>query len=427
MNLLELEKQGKTLAQKNGKTKNALTLDIPLHFNYNLSHVKQKFTVDVRDFMNILITSPMLKDYSAVGNDVEAMYRILAAEHNCKVHAEHKFSQNAGYIRDKDLKRFLSDKDSLLIYHHSVYWEKGKHMLKKAKCKIIFRYHNITPPSFFENYNEIYKYACECGREQTVDLIRDFPNALWLCNSSYSAEDLVGVPKQNIFICPPFNKTEEWAKAGPDKELLQKLRSSDEINLLFVGRVTPHKGHLFLIDVVNHYVKNFDTGVKLRIIGDIGIEGYHLELKHKIKVYGLEHYIEFIGEVTDNALLSYYMGSDFLVSASEHEGFFVPAAEAQYLGLPIIARSMTAVPDTVGENQVLLHDDPKEYAAAIHVLHGNAEYCEFLREQGRNNFANRFSSEKITEVFVEFLGRGCVGVCAEKYGDVFVMGVSFIV
>ena len=360
--------------------------------------------------MSILITTPTLSNYSAVGNDVEAMFRILSAGHNCKVHAEHRLSNNVEYIRDKDLKKLLNDKDSILLYHHSVYWEEGKHLLKKAKCRVIFRYHNITPPSFYTSYSEMYEYVCNRGREQTIDLIRDFPNALWLCDSSYNAKDLVGVPKQNIFICPPFNKIEEWAKVGPDKGILQKLRSSEEINLLFVGRVVPNKGYLFLVDIINSYVRNFGVescgnsqcGINLRIIGDQCVESYSLELKRKIKMCGLERNIEFIGEVTDEALLAYYMGSDFLVSASEHEGFFVPAAEAQYLGLPIIARSMTAVPDTVGENQVLLHDDPKQYAAAIHVLHGNAEYREFLREQGRNNFANRFSSEKITEVFGKF-------------------------
>lgn len=354
--------------------------------------------------MTILITTPTFSAYDAVSNDIRAMYKILSQTYDCKIYAEHRNVECAAYIEKKNLKKILSNKDNLLIYHHSVYWEVGKLFLKDAKCKIIFRYHNITPPAFYERYNETHLYACLCGEEQTGDLVHDFPDALWLCNSLYTATTLTSVPEEKKAACPPFNITEQWTSSDSDEVTLQNLRHcSKTVNLLFTGRVVPNKGHLFLVDVLNSYVTNFDTNIKLRVVGSIdkGLSGYMQEIKNNCKIYGLEQYVEFIGEVNDSQMLAYYTGSNIFISGSEHEGFFVPAAEAQYLKLPVIARAKAAVPETLGDNQLLLGENPKEYAAAINLLHNNENYRNFLITAGYRNFESRFSTAKITEVFLD--------------------------
>ena len=368
--------------------------------------------------INIVIMTPTLASHDAIGNDLESMHNILVKKCNCKIYVETNCTNNIKHIKIKALNKIINNVNSIIIYHHSVYWEEGEKLLKKAKSRIVFRYHNITPPSFFEKYNEEYRNLCGMGREQTNRFIRDFPDAFWLCDSIYNTEDLLGVPKEKISVCPPFNKTEEWTKAKPDMKILHELNSSSDINLLFVGRIVPNKGHLFLIDVVNSYVRNFGSGIRLRIIGTFieGIDGYNQKIHNKINSLNLKNNIEFIGKVNDATLLSYYMGSDFFVSASEHEGFFVPAAEAQYLNLPVIARNSCAVPETMGENQVLLHDDPKQYAAAIHLLHNNYYYYDFIRTNGYMNYKERFLNKMIAGKFLDFL-RDNFGILGEGYID----------
>lgn len=369
--------------------------------------------------MTILITTPMLSKYDAVSNDVVGMYSLLSGKYDCKVYAEVRNVPDADYISSGGLKKVLNDENSILIYHHSVNWEKGEELLRAAKCKIVFKYHNITPPHFFTKYYEPYVRECTKGREQTDRFIRDYPEALWLCDSKYNASDIEGCNDHRehspqgcvpmVSICPPFNKTEQWTKIDPDREVLRHC-DEDAVNLLFIGRVVPSKGHMFLLDILDSYIRNFssavfDSGVKLRMIGnfDPALEYYAEEVKEKIKSCNLEKYVEFIGEINDSQLLAYYMGSDFLVSASEHEGFFVPAIEAQYLGLPIIARAGCAVPETMGENQILLGDDPAQYAAAIHTLCNDNSYREFVRTAGLKNFKRRFSNKIITETFIDFM------------------------
>ena len=288
----------------------------------------------------------------------------------------------------------------------AVFAEEGYQLLRKVKGKIIFRYHNITPAEFFKPYNEFHAFQCEAGRKQTTEFIREFKNAYWIADSSFNLEDLKDVKNDKKGICPPFNKIEIWANSKPDEGILRGLLESDEINLLFVGRVVPNKGYLKLLNILYVYALNYGKKIKLRIIGkfDEGLKKYNDEINCFINNNNLENLVEFIGEVNDSTLLSYYLGSDLLICVSEHEGFCVPIIEAQYLDLPVVALNACAVPETIGKGQLILDDDVKKFAAAIHIISQNKEYYQYLIRNAQENFLNRFSCQKISELFMhEFL------------------------
>ena len=343
--------------------------------------------------------------YDAIGNDIEMMYKLLSINHSCVVYAENQLNSNVSYIQKQDLLQDIGDPASVFIYHHSVYWAEGETLLKQTTGQLIFRYHNITPAYFFEPYNAHHYSQCFLGRQQTERFVRDFPKAFWLADSSYNLQDVSNPPLDRIAVCPPFNKIEQWAVGVPDEKILQQLLFSDDINLLFVGRIAPNKGHLFLFDVLRHYCSNYSRGIKLRIIGkfDDNLSSYNQELLDRIKLLGLIDCVEFIGEINDTLLLTYYLGSDFFLCASEHEGFCVPIAEAQYFQLPIIARATSAVPETIGNNQIVLGENSKEYAAAINVIYNNHEYYTFLSQNGLSNFKKRYSLDKLFTILFDFL------------------------
>jgi glycosyltransferase involved in cell wall biosynthesis len=62
----------------------------------------------------------------------------------------------------------------------------------------------------------------------------------------------------------------------------------------------------------------------------------------------LEDRVYFLGKVSDSVLKSCYLGCHYYVSMSEHEGFCIPLLEAFYFGLPVLAYSAAAVPETMG-------------------------------------------------------------------------------
>lgn len=355
--------------------------------------------------MKVLILHQTVARHDAIGNDIEKMQEILTEEgKECYVYANNCLNPNIQYIDKANVKSLINDQENFLIYHHSVYWEEGEEILDMAVCKFTIRYHNITPGKFFQPYNRFHYRQCSLGREQTKRFQKKYPDCSWLCASEYNGEELSDVSKERIYICPPLHKIDEWKECIPDFKILNTLIDSEDINLLFVGRIAPNKGHLFLIEILRIYLLNYTRNIRLRIIGkfDDQIKCYNEKLINLIKCYRLEENVEFIGEVTDSTLMSYYLGSDIFICTSEHEGFCVPILEAQNFYLPIIALKACAVTDTCGEGAVLLDDDYREYAAAIHLLYENQRFIDYYARLGKDNYESKFCYSKLKEIFRGF-------------------------
>lgn len=355
--------------------------------------------------MDIIIMHETVATHDAIGNDIEAMYFLLSKDYNCYVYANNRLNSKVEYIDKARLLSLICRNKCIVIYHHSVFWDEGYEILKEVKGQIIFKYHNITPEFFFENYSELHYSQCKKGRKQTEILIKEFPNAIWISDSHYNASELEGVNAEKSFVCPPFNKIEQWSKCSPDEKILKELLESDSINLMFVGRVVPNKGHKMLLDIVRVFCINYKRKIKLRIIGkfDDNLPSYNDLIKRYIEEFGISNVVEFIGEINDSSLVSYYLGSDLLVCTSEHEGFCVPVAEAQFFGLPVLALDQCAVPETLGKKQMLFDNDSSKFAAAIKIIYENQKYQKYLSDQGKINFNQRFSKEIITRKFKDII------------------------
>lgn len=344
-------------------------------------------------------------NHDAIGNDIEIINRILCENHESFVYANNQYNTNVKYITDEEFEKITKESDTVVIYHHSVLWEKGYEIIKNLKCHLIIRYHNITPGFFYKDYDEFAFKQCEDGRKQTDEMIENLPNAFWLSDSIYNSLDIQKVAKERQGICAPFNKIEEWKGKAPDEGVLKKLIENRMVNVLFVGRVAPNKGHLMMLDVIKCYRDYYDCNIKLNVIGKFydDLEGYNELVRNKIDEYDLSANIEFIGEINDSILMSYYLGSDIMLICSDHEGFCVPVLEAQVFGLPIVALNECAVPETMGANQLVFDRDVYKFAAAIKMVNDRKEYREYLSEKGLENYNNRFTFEKIKEVFVKEL------------------------
>ncbi len=355
--------------------------------------------------MDVIIMHQTVTGHDAIGNDIEGMYSLLSKICSCYVYAENCLNKAVEYIDQDKLLSLIIQEDCLVIYHHSVYWQEGQEILKYVMGSIIIRYHNITPPEFFEPYNPFHHSQCQKGRAQTEELVREFSNAFWLADSEYNTLDIRDVPRERIAVCPPFHKIEEWSKKLPDETLLRTLMESEEINLLFVGRIAPNKGHMMLLEILGIFCQNYADKIKLRVVGkfDEGLPDYNNKITDTIARYGLTDSVEFIGEINDSTLMAYYLGSDFFVCASEHEGFCVPVVEAQFFGLPVLALDECAVGETIGKNQLLFDRQMKKFASAIRLIYKNDQYYEYLSEAGYENYHSRFSREKIEQQFEEVI------------------------
>src|ERR1044072_2729427 len=197
----------------------------------------------------IAILTPTLTSADAVSNDVLAMRRVLSERgHEVRIFADN--SSLAGEHVDVPAAalKYLRANDDVLIYHHSIGCASGVETMRKATCRKIVKYHNVTPPEFFEGIREQQQHLCENGGAQLKDIVAAQPD-LYLAASAFNKSDLIdaGSEEHKTFVVPPFNQADDLRAGEADLELLDNYHD-DSVNLLMVGGVRPNKGHADLIE-----------------------------------------------------------------------------------------------------------------------------------------------------------------------------------
>ncbi len=342
-----------------------------------------------------IIATPTLIPHDAVGNDVRGMHQAIYKSQEACIYATDytEDGYSTPFLIDKTLLYdLLQDKSTTLIYHHSIYWPEGEEILSKARCQVILKYHNITPSEFFAPYNDMYAKICRDGREQTERLLR-YPSIRLWADSLYNANELQELGGRDIAIIPPFHKIEDFQKARIDTDFAKELLQYP-LNILFVGRFAPNKGHEHLLKTIACYKKKYNDDIHLHIAGSLdrsGLGSYIDYIHYWIDRLGIADLVTIYDKLSFDRLVTLYRTSHIFLLLSEHEGFCVPVLEAQLNKLPIIALDRGAVSETLGDNQLYFQKiDYERFADTIHILQNNFNYTHYLINQGAKN-VQRFS------------------------------------
>ena len=166
-----------------------------------------------------------------------------------------------------------------------------------------------------------------------------------VCPSPASAAAVrdYGVPAEHIAIVAP----------GQDRATRQTRPQEDgPVRLLSVGTVTPRKGHVLLAEALAPLA---ELPWHLTIIGSLERDPETArQLRDAIEANGLCDRITLAGEAPPASLGEAYAEADLFVLASYHEGYGMVFAEAMAHGLPILATTGGAIPDTVPESASIL-------------------------------------------------------------------------
>src|SRR3954464_15609704 len=204
--------------------------------------------------MNIGVLVPVLSDNDAGGTDaVEMAAALEKLGHRVRVFAQTTVGRVGKTSKPAALAEFVASADDLVIYHFSFGWPPALDLLRSLTCRRIVRYHNITPPRFFEGYSPEYVAACESGRAEIAPLA-EMGCELYLGASPFNLEDFLaaGVDPARTAVLAPFNRIERLMHAQADLLLLDRYRSGAS-TWLSVGRLAPNKGHLDLVDAFAAY------------------------------------------------------------------------------------------------------------------------------------------------------------------------------
>jgi glycosyltransferase involved in cell wall biosynthesis len=262
----------------------------------------------------------------------------------------------------------LGDRSSsgrVLLYQLSIGSGVGDTFRERSERKFV-NYHNITPADLLEAWVPEVGDEVRRGRAQLLELapVTEFAVA----DSEFNERELLHAGYRSTRTVPLLLDLEGFA-GSPDPQLAERLgeqRANGGADLLFVGKVSPHKGQDDLVKSLAAYRRLYDPQARLHIVGGAISPAYQSAVERFAAELGLADAVEFAGSVTHEELIAYYANADAFVCLSNHEGFCVPLLEAMFHRVPIVSYRFTAVPETVATAGLVLPDkQPVRVAAAV--------------------------------------------------------------
>ncbi len=131
--------------------------------------------------------------------------------------------------------------------------------------------------------------------------------------------------------------------------------------LLYVGRISPHKGVHLLLQAFR-IVKEKIPSATLVVVGKHTFQKYSRQLRKMAEGIGG---VVFTGFVADEELPVYYGSCDVYVTASMWEGFDIPIVEANACGKPAVAFDVGSHPEVLKKGTLVKAGDVEGFAAAV--------------------------------------------------------------
>ncbi|NBS66872.1 MAG: glycosyltransferase [Betaproteobacteria bacterium] len=160
-------------------------------------------------------------------------------------------------------------------------------------------------------------------------------------------------------------------------------RFDGPVRLLCVATITPRKNHQMLVKAL---ARVRATGWRLDCVGSLDRDPATVaSLRRSIHELGLADRITLHGEQPDAWLARAWQESDLFVLASDHEGYGMVYTEALAQGVPIVATSAGATPETIPGSACRLvpPGDVAALASVLETLIGSGGQRQTLRDGAR--------------------------------------------
>ena len=162
-------------------------------------------------------------------------------------------------------------------------------------------------------------------------------------------------------------------------KLIERKIDSNNIKILFVGRVVWQKGPQYIIKMMSIFRQKYHGNISLTIIGSGKYEEY---LKKYIKINKIQN-VSFEGQISSNQeLADYYKKSDLLILLSQSESYGLVVAEALVNGVITIVSNNTALKEFGFEKGCFLFDYPPNIENLADFIHS---LCQNLQQIGPFN------------------------------------------
>lgn len=266
---------------------------------------------------------------------------------------------------------------------------------------LLANYHNITPAPLLAAWEPAVGEEVDLGRHQMAALA---PRCrLAVADSRFNERELLHAGYRDTAVVPlcidmrSTGSSADPATAGH----LAAAKAAGGADLLFVGKVSPHKAPHDLVKALAALRRGWDPRARLHLVGSPLSERYRQALLAFAGRLGLDGAVNLAGSVDAGQLEAYYRAADVFVCASDHEGFCVPIVEAMGHGVPVVAYAAGAVPETVdGAGLVLADKEPLAFAAAVARVLDDVPLRRHLRTAAARRVAD-FDRQRSIGQFVE--------------------------
>lgn len=266
--------------------------------------------------------------------------------HPSEIVADHVHPALRGDVHRLDAGgRRLVDAADAVVLRYSIWSEAAAVGLRPGRPLAVV-YHNITPPEHLRHANPEVAAMCERGREHLAELVARAD--VVVADSAFNAAEVRALGGPPVAVVPLLLDAPE---PSPPRPALAEPR------LLTVGRIVPNKRIEDVVRVHELVRRSRSRDARLTVVGsDSGFERYGAALRTHVQRLGASG-IEFTGRVPDERRDRAYREASVYLCMSVHEGFCAPLVEAMRHGVPIVARAMAAVPETVGAAGLLIGDE----------------------------------------------------------------------
>ncbi|MBA3946720.1 MAG: glycosyltransferase family 4 protein [Herpetosiphonaceae bacterium] len=262
----------------------------------------------------------------------------------------------------------------LVICDYPAYFGLAECLRLLTKPRVLFSYHGVTPPHFWPN-REGQAFLEQSRRRAALVHFAD----LAVTRSEFTRQELyhlTGYSLDRIAVVPCI---------VPRPSIQRSTRHFSHTTplILAVGRLAVNKQPELLVEALA-MLRSALPDARLVFVGDARGPSHAPVLaviRRRAEEFGVADAVDCTGLVDDDLLEHLYQQADLLVSASAHEGFCVPVVEAMARGVPVVAMSAGAIPETVGDAGLLVPaGDVQALAMAMQtVLSSDAERHSLVR------------------------------------------------
>ena len=173
--------------------------------------------------------------------------------------------------------------------------------------------------------------------------------------------DAYGTDADRVVVVPHGIEAALGATATAEDELRVRYSLGEGPVVVFPAITHPHKGHLFLLDVMaRHWT---DPALRLVLIGGAGHSDQ--AVLAAISELGLGERVVRTGRVPSHDRDGLIAIASAMVFPSEYEGFGAPVIEAMTLGAPVICSDRASLPEVAGDAAIVLPLTADAWADAL--------------------------------------------------------------